>query len=199
MAVTMGKIMIASTTAATNTDPLGSMFSLNSGIQPTLLATHSAAGARKGPRTISPHRPKMIDGTAASRSTTKETGPDARLWRYWVRQSATPTAIGTAMAIASTEDKTVVQNIPAMPKARSAPLTVQLREVRKLSWLACRLGSASASKKMPTKSTSKTMAKPAVVASARNTRSPVWLILASLTPRGALLTWSIGGRVGAWR
>ena len=29
------------------------------------------------------------------------------------------------------------------------------------------------------------MARPEVVASARNTRSPVWLILASLTPRGA--------------
>ena len=49
---------------------------------------------------------------------------------------------------------------------------------------------------MPTKSTSKTMLKAAVVASARNARSPVWLILASLTPRGALSTRSIGRRSG---
>ena len=61
IAETMGKIMMASTTEATNTDPLGSTFSLSSGIQPSLLVSHSAAGARNGPRTISPHRPKMMD------------------------------------------------------------------------------------------------------------------------------------------
>ena len=140
----------------------------------------------------------MIDGTAASRSTTKETGPAARLCRYCVRQSATPTAIGTAIAMARIEDKTVVQSSPAIPKARSAPLTVQLREVKKLSWLACRLGSARANRKMPTKSTSNTMAKPEALAIARNKRSPVWLILASLTPRGASSTCSIGAGAGAW-
>ena len=125
--------MMASTTEATKTDPLGSTFLSKNGIQPSLLISHAAAGARNGPNTVNPQRPKMIDGTAASRSTTKETGPDTRLCRYCVMQRATPTATGTAIAIARTADKTVVQNKPAIPKRSSLPATVQLREVRKLS------------------------------------------------------------------
>ena len=82
----------------------------------------------------------MIDGTAASRSTTKETGPDTRLCRYCVMQRATPTATGTAIAMARTADKTVVQNKPAIPKRSSSPATVQLREVRKLSCICLQAG-----------------------------------------------------------
>ena len=136
--------MMASTTEATKTEPLGSTLLLNSGIQPSLPISHSAPGARKGPKTVSPQRPKMIDGTAASRSTTKETGPASRLCRYCVRQRATPIATGTAMAMARIDDNTVVQKSPAIPKRSSLPATVQLREVRKLSWSARRLGSARA-------------------------------------------------------
>src|SRR5512133_1778228 len=126
----MGKIMMARTTDATNTDPLGSTLLLNSGIQPIVLINHSAAGARNGPKTINPQRPKMIDGTAASRSMMNEIGAAARLCRYWVKQSATPTATGTAMAIARIDERTVVQNNPATPNLSSLPTTVQLREVR---------------------------------------------------------------------
>src|SRR5829696_4990231 len=127
MAVTIGRIMMASTTEATKTEPLGSTLRLNRGIQPSLSASHSAAGARNGPSTMRPHRPKMIDGTAASRSTTKDTGPDARRCRYWVRHRATPTATGTAMTIASTEDRTVVQNKPAIPNRNWIVSGEQLR------------------------------------------------------------------------
>ena len=86
----------------------------------------------------------MIEGTAASRSTTKETGPEARLCRYWVRNRATPTATGTARTIATIELSTVVHSSPAMPKLSWSPATTQLREVRKLSWLRSRLGRARA-------------------------------------------------------
>ena len=47
IADTMGKIMMASTTAATNTDPLGSTFSLNSGIQPILLDQPLGCGSQE--------------------------------------------------------------------------------------------------------------------------------------------------------
>ena len=123
---------MASTAEATKTDPLGSTLLAKSGIQPSLLISHAAAGAKKGPNTVNPQRPKMIDGTAASMSTTKETGPATRLCRYCVMQRATPTATGTAMTIARIDDKTVVQNNPAIPNRSSLPATVHSREVRKL-------------------------------------------------------------------
>src|SRR6478736_10581287 len=112
IAVTIGRIMMASTTDATNTEPFGSTLRLSIGNQPKWLISHAAAGARKGPSTLRPQSPKMIEGTAASRSTTKDTGPDARTCRYWVRQRATPTATGTAKIMASIEDSTVVHSSP---------------------------------------------------------------------------------------
>src|SRR4029453_16955978 len=199
IAITIGKIMMARTTDATNTDPLGSTLLLNNGIQPIALINHWAAGDRNGPRTINPQRPKMIEGPAASKSTTNEIGAAARLCRYWVRHSATPTAIGTAIAIARIEERTGVQSSPKMPNRSSLPATVQFRDVKKSSWFACKLGSARANRKMPTKSTIKTMTKPVVLANARNARSPVLLILASFTPRGARSTWPSLDGAGAWR
>ena len=76
----------------------------------------------------------------------------------------------------------MVQSSPAMPKLSSFPATTQLREVRKLSWLRSRLGSARASRNTPTKTTSRTMKSPEPPAKPRKTWSPTLLILASLTP-----------------
>ena len=70
-----------------------------------------------GAITVMPQRPKMIDGTAASRSTTKASGFASRLGAYCVMHRATPIEIGTASSMAKAELSTVVQSRPAMPKA----------------------------------------------------------------------------------
>ena len=69
MAVTIGRIMIASTTPMENTVPGDVRPGENSGNQPKVLDSQLPNGWMAGARTWMPHRPKMIEGTAASRST----------------------------------------------------------------------------------------------------------------------------------
>ena len=51
-----------------------------------------------------------------------------------------------------------------------------------MAWFAARLGAATTIRKMPTNATVATIRIPDPVVRPRNTRSPVWLIRASLTP-----------------
>ncbi len=64
-----------------------------------------------------PHSPKMIDGTAASRSTTAPNGRASRFGAYWVRNTAMPTATGTASTSALTELSTVTMSRSRIPNA----------------------------------------------------------------------------------
>ena len=63
---------------------------------PKLSASHSSAGLRNGTSTVTPHRPKITDGTAASRLIMAPTGPRSFLGSSTTVASAIPMAAGTA-------------------------------------------------------------------------------------------------------
>ena len=119
-----------------------------------------------------PHRPKMIDGTAASRSTSAAAGRASRLGAYWVRNSATPIAIGTAMSIATVAMITVTQSRSAMPNRRVPPSTSQTREVRKFAWFWASDGTAWLTRNAPTSATIAMTSRPAPLAAPAKSRSP---------------------------
>ena len=77
-----------------------------------------AIGCSFGASTKMPHSPKMIDGTAASRSTITLNGRASRFGAYWVRNTAIPIETGTASASAKTELSTVTMNRVADSEAQ---------------------------------------------------------------------------------
>ena len=84
-----------------------------------------------------PHRPKTIDGTAASRSTMTANGRASLAGAYCVRNTAIPIATGTASTRAKTELSTVTMKRSRMPNARlSASVVLKLALVKKFAWLA---------------------------------------------------------------
>ena len=128
----------------------------------------------------------MIDGTAASRSTTKETGPDTRLCRYCVRQRATPTATGTAMAIARTADKHGGPEQARDPKAKLVAGDRPVTRGEEVVLVCPQAGQRKCQQEDADEKHEENDQQPGGgQPDSRNTRSPVRLILASLTPRGA--------------
>src|SRR6478736_3128494 len=103
----------------------------------------------------------MIDGTAASRSTTADKGLARRLGAYWVRKRATPIAIGTAITIATVALISVTHSRSAIPNFRVGPSTSQTRGVRKLAWFLASDGIAWLSRNTPTRVTMATTSRPA--------------------------------------
>ena len=74
-AVMIGRIMIASTKPARKmVVKLPTVVSLNSGNHPAFSRKKFWMLSVRGPKTRRPHRPKMIEGTAASRSTVDAAG-----------------------------------------------------------------------------------------------------------------------------
>jgi hypothetical protein len=62
---------------------LPTVVSLKSGNHPSLLAQEVLDASVRGPKTRRPHRPKTIEGTAASRSTVDAAGFDSHFGAYW--------------------------------------------------------------------------------------------------------------------
>ena len=89
------------------------------GIQPSalIMAPRKPLMIPDDPKTMPPHRPKTIEGTAASKSTTNATGLASFLGASWVINRAMPTESGTAMSRASRDEMTVVHSRAWIPKA----------------------------------------------------------------------------------
>ena len=107
MAVTMGMTMTASTRLAIRKElavagpPKG--FQPKMLMPPSVAASQSSAGRRKGTSTVRPHRPNSTDGKASSRLTNPPTGPRRRRGRNTLVASARPMEMGTAMTSAMAE------------------------------------------------------------------------------------------------
>src|ERR1700739_1684513 len=145
---------------------------LNKNSHPRLRFRNAANGWIFGASTKIPHSPKMIDGTAASRSTIAANGRASRFGAYWVRNTAIPTAIGTASSSALTELSTVTMNKSRMPNARwSAFVVLNSALVKKLAWFARNDGTARTNRKIAISAIAITIVKPAAAASDLNSRS----------------------------
>jgi hypothetical protein len=117
--------------------PVSRNSALNKSNHPRLRLRNTATGSSLGASTKIPHGPKMIDGTAASRSTIAANGRDSLAGAYWVRNTAIPTAIGTASTRAHIELNTVTMNKSRTPNARWLASTVSNTAlVKKFAWLA---------------------------------------------------------------
>ena len=115
----------------------------------------------------------MIDGTAASRSTIAPNGRDSRAGAYWVRNTAMPTAIGTARTSALIELSTVTMNRSRIPNASLLGLVVlKSALVKKFAWLARSDGTARSSRNTAISAIATTIVTPAATASDLNSRSP---------------------------
>ena len=126
-----------------------------------------------GASTKIPHNPKMIDGTAASRSTIAPNGRDSRAGAYWVRNTAIPTAIGTANTSADIELSTVTMNKSRIPNARCSAVVVSNSAlVKKFAWFARSDGMARTNRNTAISTTATTIVEPAPAATDLNSRSP---------------------------
>ncbi len=118
--------------------------------------------------------PDAIDdrGTAASRSTTYATGWASRFGAYCVVNSAMPTAIGTAMTMASKEMMTVTQSRSTTPKRSVDPSTLQSREKRKFDLSSAIAGAALTIRKIVISAIRMTTNAPEPAVRPWKTRSP---------------------------
>src|SRR5579859_124984 len=139
-----------------------------------------------------PHRPKTIDGTAASRSTMMANGRASLDGAYWVKNTAIPIATGTARTRAKTELSTVTMKRSRIPNARfSASLVLKVALVKKFAWLARSDGHARINRKIAISAMAMTTVEPVATASDLNARSPKRPVLppidfgAGLAPRGS--------------
>jgi len=117
--------------------------------------------------------PKMIDGTAASRSTIAPNGRDSRAGAYWVRNTAIPTATGTANTSAKVELSAVTMNKSRIPNAKLCGLVVlNSALVKKFAWFARNDGTARINRNVAISRIAITIVEPAVAATNLNSRSP---------------------------
>lgn len=115
----------------------------------------------------------MIDGTAASRSTIAPNGRASRLGAYWVRNTAIPTAMGTASTSALSELSTVTMSRSRMPNAsRCGSLVLNWALVKKFAWLTRNDGTARSNRNTAINAIATTIVNPAAAAIALNSRSP---------------------------
>ena len=115
----------------------------------------------------------MIEGTAASRSTIAPNGRASRAGAYWVRNTAIPTAIGTANTSAVTELSTVTISRSRIPKASlAASLVLKSALVKKFAWLARSDGTARSNRNIAISPIAITIVDPAAAATNLNSRSP---------------------------
>ena len=134
---------------------------------------NSATGRRWGASTKIPHNPKMIDGTAASRSTIAPNGRASRAGAYWVRNTAIPTATGTANTSANDELSTVTVNRSRIPNDSFAgSLVLKSALVKKFAWFARNDGTARSNRNVAISPIAITIVDPAAAATSLNSRSP---------------------------
>lgn len=115
----------------------------------------------------------MIDGTAASRSTIAANGRASRCGAYWVRNTAIPTATGTAKTSAVIELNTVTMNRSRIPNARWDALVVSNSAlVKKLAWSARSDGTARTNRNTAISTMAITIVEPAAAATNLNSWSP---------------------------
>src|ERR1700739_4823401 len=146
---------------------------LNKNSQPRLRLRNAANGSILGASTKIPHNPKMIDGTAASRSTIAANGRASRFCAYWVRNTAIPTATGTATSKAVTELSTVTMNRSRMANARwSALVVLNSALVKKFAWFARNDGTARTRRNIAISAIAITIVEPAAAANNLNSWSP---------------------------
>ena len=108
----------------------------------------------------------MIDGTAASRSTIAANGRDSLVGAYWVRNTAIPTATGTASTRAHIELSTVTMNKSRIPNASWSPSVVSnCALVKKFAWFARNDGMARISRNIAISRIAITIVEPAAAAS----------------------------------
>ena len=146
---------------------------LNRNSQPKWRLRNASIGETCGASTKIPHNPKTIDGTAASRSTKAPNGRDSLAGAYWVRNTAIPTATGTAKAMAQSELSTVTIKRSRIPNARlllSAVSNCAL--VKKFAWLARSDGMAWTSRKIAIRPMAIVIDEPATAATDLKSRSP---------------------------
>src|SRR5690242_15402409 len=114
----------------------------------------------------------MIDGTAASRSTTAPKGRASRLGAYWVRNTAIPIATGTASTSALTELSTVTMSRSRIPNASLfGSLVLNLALVKKFAWLTRNDGTARSNRNTAINRIATTIVEPAAAAINLNSRS----------------------------
>src|SRR5579875_283499 len=172
----IGRIITASTTPAVNTVPPptnDTLPFLNRNNQPRSRLSNSSNGSSCGASTKIPHSPKMIEGTAASRSIIAPNGRDNCAGAYWVRNTAIPTATGTANTRANNELSNVTMNRSRIPNARfSGSVVSNWALVKKFVWFARSDGTAWISRNIAINTMAITTVKPAATATDLNSRSP---------------------------
>ena len=174
--VTIGRIITESTMPAVKMVPppaSETLPCLNRNNQPRLRLRNAAIGSSLGASTKIPHNPKMIDGTAASRSTIAPNGRASRFGAYWVRNTAIPTATGTASTSALIELSTVTMNKSRIPNAScSASVVLNWALVKKFAWFARNDGTARINRNIAISRIAITIVEPAAAATNLKSRSP---------------------------